>query len=152
MLPPACTVRCSLLAIALGIGLSLPLASCGKDGEGLFDQNWFGVLFGAAAAWQPGESKEAPFTDSYGLAFHADSTGKISQAQSELMAAHALFKSIDLGDAQDSFFWIDPFSPEGRQVAGNQYRRCRRHRPSARHGRLRTARRQGPPTGPARRQ
>ena len=26
------------------------------DGEGIFDQNWFGVLFGAAAAWQPGES------------------------------------------------------------------------------------------------
>jgi hexosaminidase len=87
------------------------------DGEGLFDQNWFGVLFGAAAAWQPGESKEAPFTDSYGLAFHADTTGKISQAQSELMAVHALFKSVDLGDAQDVYFWIDPFSPEGRQVA-----------------------------------
>jgi hexosaminidase len=86
------------------------------DGEGLFDQNWFGVLFGAGAAWQAGESKEAPFTESYGLAFHADSTGKISQAQSELMSAHALFKSIDLGDAQDSFFWLDPISPEGRQV------------------------------------
>jgi hypothetical protein len=87
------------------------------DGEGLFDQNWFGVLFGAAAAWQPGESKEAAFTDSYGLAFHADPTGKISQAQSELMAVHALFKSVDLGDAQDAYFWIDPFSPPGQQVA-----------------------------------
>jgi hypothetical protein len=87
------------------------------DGEGLFDQNWFGVLFGAAAAWQPGESKEAAFTDSFGLAFHADPTGKISQAQSELMAVHALLKSVDLGDAQDEYFWIDPFSPEGRQLA-----------------------------------
>ena len=54
------------------------------DGEGIFDQNWFGVLFGAAAAWQPGESKEAAFIDSYGLAFHGDPTGKISQAQSEI--------------------------------------------------------------------
>jgi hypothetical protein len=87
------------------------------DGEGLFDQNWFGVLFGAAAAWQPGESKEAAFTDSYGLAFHADLTGKISQAQSELMAVQALFKSVDLGDAQDDYFWIDPFSAEGQKVA-----------------------------------
>ncbi|HET6206524.1 MAG TPA: family 20 glycosylhydrolase [Terracidiphilus sp.] len=87
------------------------------DGEGLFDQNWFGVLFGAAAAWQPGESQEASFTDSYGLAFHADATGKISQAQSEVMAVHALLKSVGLGDAQDAYFWIDPFSPEGRQVA-----------------------------------
>ncbi len=87
------------------------------DGEGIFDQNWFGVLFGAAAAWQPGESNESAFTDSYGLAFHGDATGKISQAQSELMAAHALLKKADLEDAQDSYFWIDPFSPAGQQLA-----------------------------------
>jgi hypothetical protein len=74
-------------------------------------------LFGAAAAWQPGESEESAFTDSYGLAFHGDPTGKISQAQSELMAAHALLKGADLEDAQDSYFWIDPFSPTGQQLA-----------------------------------
>ena len=87
------------------------------DGEGIFDENWFGVLFGAAAAWQPGESKEAAFTDSYGLAFHADPTGKISQAQSEIMAAHALLKGAGLDDLQDAYFWADPFSPEGQQLA-----------------------------------
>ena len=87
------------------------------DGEGLFDQNWFGVLFGAAAAWQPGESAEAAFTDSYGLAFHADPTGKISQAQREIMAAHALLKTAGLEDANDSLFWADPFSPQGQQIA-----------------------------------
>ena len=87
------------------------------DGEGIFDQNWFGVLFGAAAAWQPGESAEAAFTSSYGLAFHRDPTGKISQAQSEIMAAHALLKGAGLNDAQDAYFWIDPFSPIGQQVA-----------------------------------
>ncbi len=87
------------------------------DGEGIFDENWFGVLFGAAAAWQPGESKESAFTESYGLAFHGDATGKISQAQSELMAAHALLKKADLEDAQDSYFWMDPFSPAGQQLA-----------------------------------
>ena len=31
------------------------------DGEGIFDENWFGVLFGAAAGWQPGESSEDRF-------------------------------------------------------------------------------------------
>ena len=87
------------------------------DGEGLFDQNWFGVLFGGAAAWQPGESAEAAFTDSYGLAFHSDPTGKISQAQREIMAAHALLKTAGLEDANDSLFWVDPFSPTGQQVA-----------------------------------
>ena len=87
------------------------------DGEGIFDENWFGLLFGAAAAWQPGESSEATFTTSFGEAFHGDETGKISQAQQELMAAHATMKKAGLDDAQDSYFWVDPFSPEGQQVA-----------------------------------
>ena len=58
------------------------------DGEGIFDENWFGVLFGAAASWQPGESSEDAFAASYGLAFHGDATGKIDQAQRALRAAH----------------------------------------------------------------
>ena len=87
------------------------------DGEGLFDQDWFGVLFGAAAAWQSGESSEAAFTASYGLAFHSDPTGKISQAQTEIMAVHALLKTAGLEDANDSLFWADPFSPSGQGIA-----------------------------------
>ncbi len=87
------------------------------DGEGIFDENWFGILFGAAAAWQPGESSESTFIAAYGHAFHNDPTGKVSQAQQELMAAHATLKKAGLDDAQDSYFWVDPFSPEGQQVA-----------------------------------
>ena len=87
------------------------------DGEGIFDENWFGILFGAAAAWQPGESSEQAFTASYGQAFNNDETGKISQAQQELMAADSVLKKAGLDDAQDSYFWVDPFSPEGQQVA-----------------------------------
>jgi hypothetical protein len=86
------------------------------DGEGIFDQNWFGVLFGAAAGWQAGESSEVAFTNSFGLAFHRDPTGKIDQAQRELMAAHAAFKQAGLRDAEDFYFWVDPFSPEGQRV------------------------------------
>ena len=67
------------------------------DGEGIFDENWFGVLFGAAAGWQHGESSEAEFIASYGPGFHRDQTGKISQAQQALMAAHALLKKAGSG-------------------------------------------------------
>jgi hexosaminidase len=87
------------------------------DGEGIFDENWFGVLFGAAAAWQPGESSQDAFTASYGHAFHDDETGKINQAQEEIMAAHAVLRKAELEDAQDHYFWVDPFSPEGQQIA-----------------------------------
>jgi hexosaminidase len=87
------------------------------DGEGLFDQDWFGVLFGAAASWQAGESSEDAFAASYGLAFHGDQSGKIDQAQKALRAAHALLKTAGLGDARDSYFWVDPFSPAGQKIA-----------------------------------
>ncbi len=87
------------------------------DGEGIFDENWFGVLFGAAAGWQQGESSEDNFAASYGLAFHGDATGKIDEAQRALMAAHAVLKKAGLEDAQDAYFWVDPFSPEGQQVS-----------------------------------
>jgi hypothetical protein len=86
------------------------------DGEGIFDENWFGILFGAAAGWQPGESSAEAFTSSYGMAFHRDPTGKIDQAQRELMAAHAAFQQAGLGDAEDDYFWVDPFSPDGQRV------------------------------------
>jgi len=87
------------------------------DGEGIFDENWFGILFGAAAGWQAGESSEDNFVASFGLAFHADETGKINEAQRELMAAHNLFKKAGLGDVDDGYFWVDPFSDEGQHVS-----------------------------------
>lgn len=86
------------------------------DGEGIFDENWFGVLFGAAAGWQPGESSESLFTASFGQAFHADPTGKISEAHRAIMAAHAALRKAGLEDAQDGLFWVDPFSPEGQKL------------------------------------
>src|SRR6266576_5972361 len=45
------------------------------DGEALFNQVWYGTLFGAAAGWQSGESSIAQFEDSFGLIFHDDTTG-----------------------------------------------------------------------------
>ena len=87
------------------------------DGEGIFDEDWFGILFGSAASWQPGEASEGSFAASYGLAFHNDPTGKIDQAQQAIRDTQALLKKADLGDARDSYFWVDPFSPAGQKTA-----------------------------------
>jgi hexosaminidase len=87
------------------------------DGEGLFDENWFGVLFGAAAGWQSGESSEDNFAAAYGQAFHGDSSGKISQAQRELMAVHTVLKKAGLEAAQNRYFWVDPYTAEGQRVS-----------------------------------
>jgi hypothetical protein len=41
------------------------------DGEGLFNMDWYGALFGAVAAWQPGESSIGAYQQAYGQIFHA---------------------------------------------------------------------------------
>ncbi|HVJ06758.1 MAG TPA: glycoside hydrolase family 20 zincin-like fold domain-containing protein [Acidisarcina sp.] len=87
------------------------------DGEGLFDQDWYGVIFSAAASWQPGESSIEQFQQSYGAVFHGDATGKIDEAERELAAAHAILAKADLGDASNRLFWMDPWSVEGKIAA-----------------------------------
>jgi hexosaminidase len=87
------------------------------DGEGIFDMNWFGVLFGGAAAWQPAPISDDTFFASYGMAFHNDPTGKIDDAQKEMIAAQLVLKGAGLEDAEDSLYWVDPFSPHGQEVA-----------------------------------
>jgi hexosaminidase len=87
------------------------------DGEGLFLENWYGILFGAAASWQSGASDIARFQQDYGTAFHGDSTGKIDDAQRALISAQQLLAKAGLGDARDSWFWLDPWDREGRQAA-----------------------------------
>jgi hypothetical protein len=88
------------------------------DGEGLFNQDWYGILFGAAAAWQPGESSIEAFEQSYAQVFHGDTTGDLNRAQIELMAAHAVLKDqAKAGDATNNIFWLDPWSKDGQKIA-----------------------------------
>ncbi len=87
------------------------------DGEGLFNQDWYGVLFGAVAAWQPGESNIANYQDSYGQAFHRDASGKINEAEKELMAAEEAITDSKPGMTTDALFWLDPWSAQGQEIS-----------------------------------
>jgi hypothetical protein len=88
------------------------------DGEGLFNQDWYGILFGAAAAWQPGESSIEAFEQSYAQVFHGDASGALNQAQKEIMAAHAVLKDqAKVGNASNNIFWLDPWSKDGQKIA-----------------------------------
>jgi hexosaminidase len=90
------------------------------DGEALAANNWYGILFGCAAAWQKGESSIPQFEQSYGPVFHGDLTGKLNQAQLEIMAAHDLLKKSDLkGDGSDLLFWSDPWAPDNQKNFAN---------------------------------
>ncbi len=87
------------------------------DGEGLFNLDWYGVLFGAVAAWQPGESSIADYQDAYGQVFHLDPTGNIGEAEKELMAAEEALSAAKPAMRSDQLFWLDPWSAEGQEVS-----------------------------------
>ena len=107
------------------------------DGESLADQNWYGILFGAAAAWQKGESSIPAFEQAYAQSFHGDRTGLLNQAQVELTAAMNIFhdkKIIANTEGTDGLFWVDPWNP-GNARDGQLY--AARMRPIAAQIRLR---------------
>jgi hexosaminidase len=82
------------------------------DGEGLANMDWYGILFGASAAWQKGESSIPDFQHAFGQNFHGDLSGKIDEAQIEFMTIHSLIRDqAHAGDANDSLFWLDPWDP-----------------------------------------
>ena len=88
------------------------------DGETLADNNWYGLLFGAAASWQAGTSSIPEFQQSFAQAFHGDQSGALNQAQIELMACHDILRNqAHVGDGSDGLFWIDPWSKDGQPIA-----------------------------------
>ena len=87
------------------------------DGDALFEQLWYGVLFGAAAGWQPGESSIPEFERAFGRVFHGDTTGFIDEAQRKLTAAHHALVQTNQGDGRNELYWLDPWSAEGQVVA-----------------------------------
>jgi hexosaminidase len=87
------------------------------DGEGLFLEDWYGVLFGAAASWQAGTSDIDQYSKSYGPVFHGDENSSLNQAENEITEAHKTLARAGLGDGKDSLFWVDPWSTDGQEVA-----------------------------------
>ncbi|HEX9393883.1 MAG TPA: glycoside hydrolase family 20 zincin-like fold domain-containing protein [Gemmatimonadales bacterium] len=87
------------------------------DGEDLFEPNWYGIAFGAAASWQAGRADIPAFQSSFGSVFCGDTTGAIDDAERKLARAHALLDSVGGGGGTDLLFWMDPWSPRGRAAA-----------------------------------
>jgi len=80
------------------------------DGEALFGMTWYGVVFGAAAAWQSGESSIDQFRSAFDWAFYRNSDESFATAIEELTRIHGLLRNAGLGEAHNELFWADPFS------------------------------------------
>jgi hexosaminidase len=87
------------------------------DGDALLNQGWMGILWGAAAAWQPGESSIDRFQEAYGPLFHGDTTGGVLEAELALIEAHRALTDAKVGDANTNLFWMDPWGAEGRVMS-----------------------------------
>lgn len=83
------------------------------NGDAIFNQTWMGVLFGAAAGWQPGEASIPQFRRAFGLQFHGDTSGRIDAAHRHLDAAQLALQESRAGDASSYLFFVDPYTDEG---------------------------------------
>ena len=87
------------------------------DGESLVDMTWPGLVFGAAASWQPGESSIDDFKSSYDWAFYRNAGDTFADVIANLDRAHTLLAGVKLNNASHELFWSDPFSEAGANTA-----------------------------------
>jgi hypothetical protein len=87
------------------------------DGESLVDMTWPGLVFGAAASWQPGESSIDDFKNSYDWAFYRNEDSTFADVIANLDRPHTLLASVKLDNASHELFWTDPFSAAGANTA-----------------------------------
>ena len=89
-----------------------------KDmGEELGGMDWPGLVYGAACAWQAGESSIEQFRDSYDWAFYRNTDHTFEDILDKLAAPNMLLDAVRLEGAHVAYFWEDPFSETGAQHA-----------------------------------
>ena len=86
-------------------------------GDALFGMTWYPVVYGAAAAWQQGDSDPEKFRAAFDWAFFRNPGEEFSQAIMKINTAHELFKSVGLTDANyNTVAWLNPFDAEQRKT------------------------------------
>lgn len=95
------------------------------DGETLYGLNWWSIVYGAAAAWEPGIPDLAAFDQKYDWTFYRNTDHRFVEAVKQLSHINETLRQTDLGQVYgedyggtgNDLFWRDPFSPEGQADA-----------------------------------
>jgi hexosaminidase len=87
------------------------------DGESLVNMTWPALVFGAACAWQTGQSSISDFWASYDWAFYRAPGHDFAAAIQELAQVNDLLDDAGFGGANDQDFWLNPFTPAGARFA-----------------------------------
>lgn len=99
------------------------------DGETLFGMTWPALAYGAAASWEADDSPVERFRGSYDWAFYRNEDATFRRATEKLARSHHLLGQAGMGGADDDWFWVDPFTPEGAAL-------MKKAQPAAREMRL----------------
>ena len=96
------------------------------DGETFYGLNWWSIVYGSAAGWEPGIPDVATFDQKYDWAFYRNTDHRFADAAKQLSHINEILRQRDLGKVYDAdyggtgddLFWHDPFTPQGREDAG----------------------------------
>jgi hypothetical protein len=92
------------------------------DGETLYGLNWWSIVYGAAAAWEPGIPDVAALDQKYDWAFYRNTDHRFVEAIKQLSHINETLRKTDLGQVYgenyggtgNRLFWHGPFSPQGQ--------------------------------------
>jgi hypothetical protein len=94
------------------------------DHETLFGQNWWGIVYGAAESWEPGKTSVENFDQKYDWAFYRNTDHRFTEAIKKLSGINEIMRGSKgattwegYGGTDNSLFWQNPFTSEGRAQA-----------------------------------
>jgi hexosaminidase len=98
------------------------------DGETLYAPGWWSIIYGAACAWEPGETSVEDFNRKYDWDFYRNTDHRFAKTMmslshlNEIMRAGKPVQTFDMhyGGASDGLFWQNPFSPLGQKEVGKE--------------------------------
>jgi hexosaminidase len=97
------------------------------DGEMLYGLNWWGIVYGAASAWEPHRVDVADFNQKFDWAFYRNMDHRFADVIRDLSGLNEVIhtgntnpgplKEDQWGGASDGLYWQDPFTEGGHDAA-----------------------------------